>query len=178
MGLLKRILRKQRNRIIMSVTQKLSEITPTNSTRFILPMLGTSVLKDAFFVNNYYINTYIGDQHKKAYDDHILLFYKFEPTKEYVRFEKVIELLETYSDSYDHDQAHSTVYAFEVPERYQEDYNMFINGDYMLFSEAYKKQILSFWGLGGNNIITHILYGSTETGRRWPKPNMSIEIYS
>jgi len=162
----------------MNVIDKLKEISPTKSTSFLLPMLGTSTLKDAFFINQFYINTYIGDVFNPKYRDNLLLFYRFEPIKEYSRFEKVIEMLETYVDSYDNDKLHKTTYVFDIPERFQEDYNMFINGDYLLFSEEYKKQIISFWGLKGNNIITHILYGSTDQGRRWPKPNMGVEIHS
>jgi hypothetical protein len=160
----------------MSVIDKLKEIKVNNTTRFVLPMLGTSVLKSAFFVNKFYQGAYIGDKNNPKATNKIVLFYKFEPSKEFVNLEKMLELLETYEDSYTIDSIGVIAYVFDIPVRYHEDYNMFINGDFSLFSNDYKRQILDFWGLRSVNIITEILYASTERGRHWPF-RMNMEIY-
>ncbi len=70
------------------VRQKLRGIRKTEATRFLLPMLGSRQHKDWFFVNEFFINAYIGDSAKPEYDNHIILRYRYVPNPRFIRFER------------------------------------------------------------------------------------------
>lgn len=94
------------------------------------------------------LGCYIGDLDHPAYNNHILLRYKFSGNLKdsYLKFEEEIaecELLETFYDI-DDDKKDTVMFVFKVPEEYQQDYNHFIKSEYSKMSEDYKKKIIDF----------------------------------
>jgi len=177
------------------VVEKLKGVKKTEATRFILPMLSDKFKKDVFFVNKYFLNCYIGDSNKPEYEGKILLHYRYEPSVNYIKFEKQLELIPQHIGDYDYDDIGSVMHVFDVPERWQSEYKHFLEGRYSKFSNEYKALILRFWWLGVDNILFSLLYRTDKIKKYWEKkeknpkdfsaeseywhrPNMDIEIYT
>lgn len=136
----------------------------TQAFRFVLPMLADYTYNDDFSPNNFkffkrdsLINVYIGDDNEPKYSDKILLYYKYDHSIDYLTFDRKLELLPTYLTKYEY--GGSTMYVFDVPDEFKDDFEHFKVGKYSKFSIAYKKQILDFYGLKGkDNYIYSILF--------------------
>ena len=177
------------------IIEKLRGVKKTEATKFLLPMLGDKNKRDAFFINKYFLNCYIGDSSKPEYTDKILLHYQYEPGVNYIKFEKRLELIPQHISDYDYDDTGSVMHVFDVPEKWQSEYKHFLKGYYSKFGNEYKAQMLKFWGLGVNNILFSLLYKTNKIkeywekkekdpkdfsaeSEYWHKPDMNVEIYT
>lgn len=177
------------------IIEKLKKIKKTEATRFILPMLGNKHKKDIFFVNKHFLNCYTGDSSKPEYEGKIFLHYQYEPGINYITFEKQLELIPQHITDYDYDDIGSVMHVFDIPERWQLEYEHYLKGHYSKFSNDYKAQILSFWGLATDNVLFSLLYKTDKVKEYWKKlkrdpkefsaeseywykPDMSVEIYT
>ena len=86
------------------------------------------------------------------------------------------------------------IYCFKIPDKFQDDYHLFLSGKYSQFSKEAKEKILNFWDAGKDTLLHGILYKS-DIGRKfwkdrfngdsekwsidaeyWFSPNMQKEI--
>lgn len=146
----------------------------TEATRFLLPMLGTRKHRDWFFVNEYFIDAYIGDTDKPEHNGSIILKYIYYPSKRFIRFERELLVMRGANTIYEHDDM-SVMYVFKVPEEQLENYVKFLSGKYSEFSINYKLQILKFWNVDYGD--THLLSSVLFEDKRWRKPSTTKEIH-
>lgn len=128
----------------------------------LLPMLGPD---QVFFDWSYHlVNCYIMDLNYPEYNNHIALLYNygewFSPSnlKKILTIENNLhynvnsKLVKRYEPTTD-----CSVFIFEVPIQYQEDYNLFLAGKYSKLSPGYKNKIIEFHGESQAKLITGIL---------------------
>jgi len=109
--------------------QKIDKTKWNKSLYFIMPMIGIS--------SNYrnLINCYLGDSTYPKYNySKILVELKFKDNN----ILKNIYL----EDSYETKQ-NTCIYVFKVPEEFEKDYYLFLQGKYSQFSDKYKSKILN-----------------------------------
>jgi len=177
-----------------TVTSILHNLNLNESARFILPMLGSKDRKDSFFIIPEFHGCYIADSHKPELQNKIILVYDYKMSLSFIKFERALELHPYYEKDYDYAEEQQVAFVFEVPEEYQNDYELFKEGQYSQFSDEYKQQILDFWGLKGtNNIFYGLLnvtdyikdyWGADEEAKKtfaefefWPKPVILNETF-
>jgi hypothetical protein len=115
----------------------------------VLPMLGPD--QDYFDWSGLFINCYVQDANYPEYNNHIVLLYKYPEVLSANNIQQILRMEEKLfrnldSDMvfrYEPDTEHS-VFIFEVPKKYQEDYDWFMYGKYSKMSPGYKNKILSF----------------------------------
>ena len=177
------------------VKRKLRSLDKTETTKFLLPMLGTKRHRDWFFINEHFINAYIGDESKPEYKDHIILRYHFTPTSRFIHFERELFVMNGIKAEYDNED-HTTMYVFKIPENLYNNYVKFLQGRYSEFDVMYKLQILKFWNLDrdDDNLLMSILFKTDKiinywktkknknnlcfTGEYWVIPILAKEIYN
>jgi hypothetical protein len=146
-------------------------------------MLYSKDRNDNFFITKNFENCYIGDGNHPEIGRKIFLLYNYQMTIEYVKFERKIELIPTFSTDYDYGDERQVMYVFDVPIEHKNDFNLFLEGKYSEFSEDLKQKILKFWDIKGtDNSLYRELYASslTEDSKlqiELPKPVLSREIY-
>lgn len=119
------------------------------SSFLILPMLGPD--QSYFDWSGSFLNCYIQDENYPEYNNHIVLLYKYPEVLSPKNVAAVIKMEEKLFRElnapmvhrYDPDTQHS-VFIYEVPKEYQEDYDWFMYGKYSRMSAGYKNKILSF----------------------------------
>ena len=111
----------------------------TKSFTYILPML-------AYFVDirkRNLVNTYVGSKEHPELANHIFLLYKFHGTKEFILYEEKLEQCSIFHSKYDPDTNH-VMFVFNVPEDYQDIYDLYLKGKYSEFPQDYKIQIFKY----------------------------------
>lgn len=146
---------------------KKSVETKTKSTTYLLPMLGRnkSEFIGASFPQNQFVNCFFADKCFPELEGKILLLYRFSGNRDYVKFEENLQSYPTFSHMYEPDKFH-TMYVFDVPEKFTNEYKLFKEGKYSLFSREYKHHIKNFFGFpdpdptggGHSNAIMQVLY--------------------
>lgn len=119
----------------------------TSTTLFLLPLLFSDDIKYTQIICKEFKNAYIADLENKQYDDKILLVYSDYP--------KGVPLTNRIAD-YKTDK--NTIFVYELPEEFIDDYGFFLTGDITKFSDKAKKRILDFWQEGKNSLIYTALY--------------------
>lgn len=111
----------------------------TKSYTYILPMMEyfTDVRKRNL------VNTFVGARDFPELTNHIFLLYKFHGTKDFVLYEEELEQCTLFHSKYDPDSSH-VMFVFNVPEDYQEVYDLYLKGKYSEFPKDYKVQIFKF----------------------------------
>jgi hypothetical protein len=164
------------------------------SGTYIMPMLGDTALefRGKNFPFSNFKNCFIGDKNKSEYNNHILLLYKFSGEVKYLEFEERLKDNIYYVDLYDPDPYH-TMYVFNVPLHWEENYELFKEGKYSKFENKYKLHIQKFLSLDRKTSpVMQVLYKDEirylelekEFDIKIPRdqevsslPNMQIEIY-
>lgn len=123
----------------------------TKASMYILPMFPGP--KQAYFYNQFLMNCFVGTQ---EHDNVIALLYRFSGLRQYVEFEGALEKLSYFRER--KDIGPTTLYIFDIPPRWKNDYHLFKAGKYSKMSDAYKKRILEFHQLDKNNVYGQILY--------------------
>lgn len=109
---------------------------------YILPMLHW--WDKTFLINSQFVGCFIGDIDYPAFDNHILLLYKFSGNRTYLNFESDLRENEYFVDSYEPDRYH-TMFVFDVPANYQVNFDLFKESKYSKLSEEYKQRVLDFY---------------------------------
>lgn len=124
----------------------------TKTARWIMPMIGRpGETQTNYKYDSYFVNAYLGTN-DTGYMREIYLVYRFSGSLEFRNLDTLLTNNELFDRQIELDSYH-TMYIFTIPEHYLEDYFKFIEGKYSLFSDNYKKQILSF--LLNPSIVSH-----------------------
>ena len=163
----------------------------TNTTRFILPLLFDEDVSRDRIITKDFKNTYVADIDNQDVDDYILVRYEYpyDSPDEYYYFDE-----EYYGYKKVYEKDGDFIYCFKLPDKFQDDYHLFLTGAYSKFSKEAKKRILNFWDANEDTLLHGILYKS-EVGRKfwedrfnessekwsvdteyWFSPNMQKEI--
>ena len=107
------------------------------SSEFLLPILGGNRI--LFMYDSLLHNCYAGTNEDK---NCIVLVYKYSDSLLFNKFEKAIIRLRSFKKAFDTEKY--TIFIFNVPVYYKEDYKRFMDSKYSKFSLDLKLQILSF----------------------------------
>lgn len=139
--------------------EKFSVGDRNKSAVYILPLLGN---KDIEFFSTHSLpqcqfrNCFIGDKTTNI-ENKILILYKFSADNLYLEFENLLEQHSLFEKRYEVDKSH-TMFVFNIPNEFIEDYNKLIKGEYSKVSGIYKKHILAFHGLNTESFTAGVLY--------------------
>ena len=125
------------------------------SSEFLLPMLGGN--RTLLMYDSLLQNCYAGTNEDK---NCIVLVYKYSDSLLFNKFEKAIIRLRTFKKAFDTEKY--TVFIFNVPVYFKEDYKKFIKGKYSKFSLDHKLQILSFHDQEIEDRLGQILFNGEE----------------
>jgi hypothetical protein len=122
----------------------------TNTTKFILPLLFDIHTRHHELFDNFFINAYIADVANKENDDKIHLLFADYPS---------LALTQKMTDpiaEYKYEDRYVLVYPLE--NKWDDDYNKLITGQYSTISEKAKDRILSFWEEDTESALYGVLY--------------------
>ena len=155
---------------------KLGEGNKANS--YILPMIGgrMKAYNSKQFPRCNFRNCFAGDLIRPEIKDKILVLYRFSGDKKYVDFEnKFIQTNNYYHSMYEPDKFH-TMYVFDIPDIFKDDYKLLLEGKYSKTSKVYKTNVSLFHGIGMNSQIMGVLH-KTEDRYRWVEKNILGESF-
>lgn len=120
---------------------------------YITPMLCEMELalrSDKRFPQDCYRNTFLGDKTKDGTEGKILLLYQLpkqttNAVELWNNFEVYLTTLPTYCGDYKADKYHR-MFVYNIPDRWQKDYQLFLDWKPSLFSKEYKDHINLFYG--------------------------------
>jgi len=118
------------------------------TTTFMLPLLYTDSLKHDNILTDTFTNAYIADLDRPDYDNRLLV--------RYAQLTGLPEWVEDHVLYVAKDQ--SIVVPYEIPDKFAEDYQLFLIGDYSKFSKEYKSQVLSFWEANEDTLLYGVLH--------------------
>lgn len=140
----------QRPEYHLSIAQR------TKASLFILPMMPQP--KNFYLTGTRLLNAFV---RTPEHDNVIALLYRFSGQKTFLGMESSIRHTPGFISA--EDMTSSTVlYTLNVPDRFMEDYTLFLQGSYSRMSEAYKERILRFHEMGPSSAIGQILYKSED----------------
>jgi hypothetical protein len=139
-------------------------------------MLYSKDRNDSFFITKNFENCFIGDGNHPEFGRKIFLLYNYQMSVEYVKFERKIELMPTFSTDYDYGDERQVMYIFDIPTEFEKDFQYFLTGEYNKFSEDLKNKVIKFWDITDKESAIKKAFDS-ETDEYWPKPVLSREIY-
>lgn len=137
----------------------------TKSSIFILPFLGKS--RSQFKWKDGFMNCFIGKE-DEGYDDHIYLWYRYEPSVEMDQFETFLMTHANYVSHEDVDKYH-VLYKFEVPDEFKRDYRLIKSGKFSKISEVGKQRLLKFNKSGESSPLSKILYKHPDRKKKLEK---------
>lgn len=134
---------KDRDNVHLFSVYWMAETRRTLSARFILPMLGG--FREAYGWSEFMVDSFVGDETREDFSDpyNILILYRFDPADRFAFLEQNLTNMEYFLERYEPDRYH-TMYAFQIPEEYHQDHEMFLQGRYSQMSEAHKERVLGF----------------------------------
>lgn len=121
---------------------------------YLLPMLGSS--RDAMRWNQNLVSCFIGTEDWGTTES-IYLWYRFDASKEHVKFEEELMQHPNFMVAHDVDKYH-VLYEFSVPEHYKQDYYLIIDGKYSRIKEGLKEKIINFHKSSRHRPLGMILY--------------------
>mgnify|MGYP003654522964 CR=1 FL=1 len=132
-------------------------VSPNTKTNiFLLPVLGGN--RRLLFYESLLVNSFIN---YNDYEDHLILLYRFSSELNFLKFEQAVKKFRTFVASYDPDKYH-VVFVLRIPPKYSKVLNLFKEGKYSEFPEAYKQKILDFHDFDIEGQTAQILYKSEE----------------
>lgn len=145
----------------------------TNATKFVLPLLFEEGVKYDDILPKHFKNAYIADIDKQEVDGYILLKYKssYEFDDNDGWYENLIDI--ECADIYEKDG--DLIYCFEIPDKFLDDYYLFLAGKYSKLSKEAKVRILEFWEAEEDTLLHGILY-KTEVGHKFWEERLGNEI--
>jgi hypothetical protein len=141
----------------------------SKASLFLLPILGTR--HDDFFYHTLFCNAYIT---LKDGTNCLALLYRFSGKADFLRFEQRLRQLSTFKRMID-PSPYFTLFVFDIPTEYLEDYQNFCLGKYSELSATLKDKIFKFHQADANSVLGQILYKS-EKRRLRMQESLGIEI--
>lgn len=123
---------------------------------FLLPIVGTTT--DDFFYFTLFCNAYITVEENT---NCLALLYRFSGNAEFLRFEQRLRQHSSFKKMVD-PSPWFTLFIFNIPTEYLEDYQKFCLGKYSELSADLKDKIFKFHKSDVNSHLGHILYKSTK----------------
>jgi hypothetical protein len=141
----------------------LRNIKATKTTDFLLPLLGYTKR----FYHPYLINAYLGDVNMKYFDPYKLyvVISNHNMQSQHMRIENGIKEMEGFIDYYDVLDSKMSVFVVEIPEKFKEDYELFLDGKYSKLSEDAKIKILQ--GRSPKSAIPKIFNKDDSLKKHW-----------
>lgn len=149
-----RINRIQTSGIHPQVSYDLMMAQRTKSSLFLLPMLPGH--KREYMTERVLINAFIATPDEPRC---IALLYRFHGSKEFNKLETMLKLLPVFISMQDVTK-HTVLYILNVPEEFNADYDLFLQGAYSKMSESFKQKVLRFHECGPESPMGQILYRS------------------
>lgn len=125
-----------------------------HTTQYILPCL--NITKEKLFFNSFFINAYLDLDSKFSLNGKfIYLVYRYIRGDEFRQVENFIKTYPNYYKTIDI-SSNLVSYAFEIPNQYWNDIDLFLKGDYSKISNNLKIKIAHMNGLDSvaNNVVT------------------------
>ena len=122
----------------------------TNTTKFILPLVFDNTTRYHKLLDNFFINAYIADMANKENDDKIHLLFADYPSLTLTQ--KMTDTITEYEykDGY--------VLVYPIDNKWINDYNKIILGEYSKISIEAKYRILSFWEEDKDSPLHSVLF--------------------
>ena len=141
----------------------------SKASLFLLPILGTR--HDDFFYHTLFCNAYIGVEDEP---NCLALLYRFSGSADFLQFEQYLRKLSSFKRMAD-PSPYFTLFVFDIPTEYLEDYQNFCLGKYSELSATLKDKIFKFHQADANSVLGQILYKSTKRRLRMQE-SLGIEI--
>lgn len=145
-----------------------NKITKNESLTFLLPILSTPKFNKNFFINKYFIGTFIGDVNRYHYDYEIILVYKKEREISFYLFEVDLMKHPYFTHiSYDYPESGLSVYVFKIPSDLESNYEYIIDGHYRKVNQKLKDNIIKFWNANKTSKCYLVFYDDTGLKLYW-----------
>jgi hypothetical protein len=129
----------------------------------ILPMLGPD--QSYFDWSGFLVNCYVQDSNYPEYNNHIVLLLKYPEYLNSNNLSKIIEMENKLHADLGHllvkryePDTHHSVFIYNVPKEYQDDYDWFMYSRYSKMSKQYKEKVIKFHADTSLVGITGVLY--------------------
>lgn len=152
-----------------------------NTLTFLLPFLSNKRYNKEFFLNKYFIGSFIEDVDRYSYEYEILLVYRRKPTFEYHEFEFDLIFHPYFSKiSYDYSDKSTVIFVFKIPVSLEEDYDFITNGNHTKISPSMKLKIVKFWNvefIKKGKINSYLFNPKNLENSKWIIPDYEDEIF-
>lgn len=131
----------------------------TKSYVFLPPMLD---LDPVYMQTHLMLNAYLFCDDVESNEDMIFLHYEYQDMDgSFARLENNFKQLSEFKGMFDPDK-YTTIFYFEVPAQWYDDYLLFKESKYSRISAKLKKRILRFYALGPQSQVYKVLYKDAE----------------
>jgi hypothetical protein len=131
----------------------------TKSYVFLPPMLD---LDPVYMQTHLLLNAYLFCDDVESNEDMIFLHYEYQDLDgSFARLENNFKQLTEFKGMFDPDK-YTTIFYFEVPAQWRDDYTLFKGSKYSCISAKLKKRILRFYALGPQSQVYKVLYKDAE----------------
>lgn len=148
---------------------ELSSAKLNKSSLFILPMLGGT--RKLFMFDSLFVNAFININ---DYKNCICLVYRFSGDPLFLKFEQALKQFRTFKDTFD-PSPHFVAFVFDVPTKYEEDYDKFIAGKYSKLTPQFKTRIMDFHSFNIYGEMAQILF-QDEKRRKRLSEELGVEL--
>ena len=128
----------------------------TKACLFMLPMLGGKGTSS--FYHTLLCNTYIALEDGK---NCVAILFRFSGSADFLKFEQKLRQLPSFRTMID-PSPYFTLFVFDIPTDYLEDYQKFCLGQYSQLSATLKDKILKYHDSDANSVLGQVLYKSTK----------------
>ena len=126
----------------------------TKASLFMMPMFGGD--HDLYLYDSLFVNAFIG---VAGQENCLALLYRFSGQSVFLKFEQALRKFPSFRTIID-PSSYYVLFVFDIPPKFQDDYNKFILGKYSHFSPELKDRIFKFHKVDLDSSIGHILYKS------------------
>jgi hypothetical protein len=135
----------------------------TKSYVFLPPMLD---LDPVYMQVHLMLNAYMFCDDVKSDEEYIFLHYEYQDLDgSFARLENNFKQLPEFKGMFDPDK-YTTIFYFEVPAEWHDDYMLFKQSRYSRISQKLKNKILRFYALGPQSQVYKVLYRDAEKKRQ------------
>jgi hypothetical protein len=139
---------------------------------FLPPMLE---IDPVFIQLHLLLNTYLINDDLPDVKNSIFLHYEYQDLDgSFARLENSLKRSAYFRGMYEPDK-YTTMFYFHVPDKYYQDYLLFMNSKYSHLSETLKKKILKFYSLGISSQVYKVLYRDVQR-RRELEEELDVEL--
>lgn len=139
---------------------------------FLPPMLE---IDPVFIQLHLLLNTYLINDDLPDVKNSIFLHYEYQDLDgSFARLENNLKRSPYFRGMYEPDK-YTTMFYFHVPDKYYQDYLLFMNSKYSHLSETLKKKILKFYNLGISSQVYKVLYRDVQR-RRELEEELDVEL--